>query len=83
MIHLDVLRQTYPLLGLAAYALDPGGDVTLEVHTPTGEYFTFRAPTLAACIEKAFPYRPPASAAPLIVVEQDVDWTKPGEDIFG
>ncbi|MGF7008137.1 hypothetical protein [Aminobacter sp. BE322] len=52
---LDELRAAYPHLGFAVYALEPGGTVTLEVHTPDGQLFTWSAPTVDAAIARAFP----------------------------
>lgn len=57
---LDDLRRKNPTLGFAAYALEPDGPVTLEVHT-FGLVATFEAPSLARCIEKAFPPAPKPS----------------------
>lgn len=51
---LDELREVRPDLGLAVYAFEPGGDVTLEIHFE-GEIFPFQAPTVAGAIEAAFP----------------------------
>jgi hypothetical protein len=42
-------------MGLALYAYEPGGDVTLEVHTPDGQTFPFTGPTEAAVLARAFP----------------------------
>lgn len=50
----DELRRKNPTLGFAAYALEPDGPVTIEVHT-FGLVATFEAPTFARCVEKAFP----------------------------
>jgi hypothetical protein len=50
----DALRKENPNVGLAAYAIEPGAAVTLEVFA-FGQVGTFEAPTLAGCIEKAFP----------------------------
>lgn len=52
---LDEARRRYPHLGMALYAYEPGGLVTLECHTPSGEVFTFIAETEALAIAKAFP----------------------------
>lgn len=51
---LDAIRRHHPDLGLALYAYEPGGPVTLEVHTPDGQVFTFTGPTEAAVLAKAF-----------------------------
>ena len=52
---LDDLRQKQPDLGFAIYAYAPGGPVTLEVHTPMGDVFTWKAPTEAEALAQAFP----------------------------
>lgn len=52
---IDDARAAFPKLGLALYAYDPGGPVTLEVHTADGQTFTFSGPTEAAVIARAFP----------------------------
>ena len=59
---LDKARAAFPLLGLALYAYEPGGPVTLEVHTADGQTFSFTGPTEAAVIARAFPSL--AEAAP-------------------
>lgn len=51
----DELRAANPDLAVSLYALEPGGFVTLEILTPDGQAFTFRAETAAAAIERAFP----------------------------
>lgn len=56
---LDELRQRLPDVGVAVYAYEPGGPVTLEIHAPDGATFTFVGPTLAAAMDRAF-----ASASP-------------------
>lgn len=61
---LDDARAAFPLFGFALYALDPGGDVTLEVHTPDGELFAFTGPTEQAVLEAAFPPEPIAAPPP-------------------
>lgn len=52
---LDDLRQQHPELGFAIYAMEPGGAVTFEVHTPDGDMFSWCGPTAASAIEQAFP----------------------------
>jgi hypothetical protein len=52
---LDEARAAYPHLGMALYAMEPGQPVTLEVHTPDGQMFTFRARTEAGALARAFP----------------------------
>ena len=61
MNRLDDLRARYPKLGFAVYAIEPGKPVTLETHSPDGQVFTFRAATLDAALDKAFPPEPPAN----------------------
>lgn len=58
----DDARAAFPKLGLALYALDPGGPVTLEVVSADGQIFPFKGPTEAAVIARAFPslVEPPA-----------------------
>jgi len=58
---LDEIRATYPHLGLALYALEPGGPVVLEVHAP-GFLQTWRGQTVQAVVDQAFPpeVEPPA-----------------------
>lgn len=55
---LDDLRSTFPHLGFAVYAIEPGAPVTLEVHTADGQVFTTVRRTLDAAIERAFPSPP-------------------------
>lgn len=52
---LDDLRAKYPTFGFAVYALEPGGEVTLEVLTPDSTVFSFNSPTVASVIDAAFP----------------------------
>ena len=54
----DAVRTGWNGIGLALYALEPGGDVTLEVHSE-GEVYSFRAPTAADAFALAFPPAPP------------------------
>jgi hypothetical protein len=54
---LDDIRAAYPPLGFAIYALEPGGDVILEVHSPEA-LFTFTGPTTQAVLDAAFPPEP-------------------------
>lgn len=61
---LDDLRARYPHLGFAVYAIEPGGPVTLEVHTPDGTVFTTVGPTEAAAIARRFPPEPEAPPSP-------------------
>lgn len=52
---LDEIRAAYPHLGLAVYAFEPGGPLTLEVHTPDGQSWQFMATTEAQALALAFP----------------------------
>lgn len=52
---LDAVRAANPDIGIALYAYDPSGPVTLEAHTPDGQVFTWRAETVEAAIAVAFP----------------------------
>lgn len=52
---LDDARAAFPKLGLALYAYDAGGPVTLEIHTADGQTFPFVGPTEAAVVARAFP----------------------------
>lgn len=80
---LDEIRARFPQFGLAVYALEPGGPVTLEIQTPDGESFAFEGPTVAAVLERAFPApaaeEAPATAAVPVAAEPAAG----GEDIFG
>jgi len=61
----DDARVMYPRIGIALYALEPGGVVTLEVHSE-GEVYTFQAGSAEEALAVAFPVAPveePASAA--------------------
>lgn len=51
----DTIRKQNPDIGLAIYALEPGGPVTLEIITPDEQVFTFRGATQAEALAKAFP----------------------------
>ena len=52
---LDEARAGNPDLGFALYGYEPGGAVTLEVHTPDGEVFTWSGATEADVFALAFP----------------------------
>lgn len=62
-MNLDELRQRYPRLGFAVYAIEPGKSVTLEIYDGD-EVYTFRGKTAAAAIETAFPAQDPEPAPP-------------------
>lgn len=51
---LDDVRAAYPHLGLAVYAYEPGGPVTLEIHA-AGQVFAFEAATEAEAVVTALP----------------------------
>ena len=50
----DSARQDWPSIGLAIYALDPDGPVTLEVHS-NGDVYRFDAATAEEALMLAFP----------------------------
>lgn len=52
---LDAARLAHPELGYAIYAYEPRGAVTLEIHDPAGEVFTFTAESEEAAFLLAFP----------------------------
>lgn len=52
---IDDIRAKYPHLGLALYGLEPGKPVTLELLTPDGKVFPFKAATEAEAVALAFP----------------------------
>jgi hypothetical protein len=52
---LDDIRARHPDLGLALYAFEPAGVVTLEIYAPDGEVYAFKARTVAEAIAIAFP----------------------------
>jgi len=52
---LDAVRAAFPRLGLALYAFDPDGPVTLEVHAADGQTFSFTGATVGAVTRRAFP----------------------------
>lgn len=47
---LDRVREDWPEFGFAVYAFTPGAGVTLEVHAPNGDIFTFSGATEAECL---------------------------------
>lgn len=51
---IDALRTKYGRLGFALYALEPGGEVTLECVNEEGKIFTFRGATEEAAILAGF-----------------------------
>lgn len=52
---IDTIRAAYPHLGIALYAYEPRGPVTLELLAPDGQTFSFSAPTAEAAAVKACP----------------------------
>ena len=60
---LDDLRRQNPDLGFAIYAYAPG-PLTLEILTPDGRTFPFKADTLDEAIALAFPERAAPEAPP-------------------
>jgi hypothetical protein len=61
---LDDLRARHPELGFAIYAYEPGGLVTLEVLTPDGKTYPFKAETAASAAALAFPETAEPDPAP-------------------
>ena len=64
---IDRIRALFPHLSIGVYALEPGGDVTVEVYTPDGTRFSHKAPTEAGCFAAIFgplPDDQPADPAP-------------------
>lgn len=59
----DEARAAFPHLGLAAYAYEPGGPVTLEAITE-GRVFAFTGPTLQDALDRAFPADPKPEPEP-------------------
>jgi hypothetical protein len=56
-VNFDELRDAFPELGFALYALEPRGVVTLEVHED-GQVFSFIGATAQEAIDTAFPPQP-------------------------
>ena len=50
----DEARRAHPHLGMALYALEPGGAVTLEI-VMDQDVFSFRGSTAEECLQTAFP----------------------------
>lgn len=69
MATIDDIRAGLPMLGVAVYALEPGGPVTLEIHAPNEEggtdIFTWVAMSEAEAIDLAF-LPPPPRAQPTV-----------------
>jgi hypothetical protein len=64
---IDRIRLAYPHLALGVYALEPGGDVTVEVFTPDGTRFAHKGPTEAEALTAIFgtlPEDPPPAVDP-------------------
>lgn len=61
---LDDIRTRNPALGFGVYAMDPGGDITLEVYAE-GDVFSFTGPTVAHALAAAFPDEPAPKPDPL------------------
>lgn len=60
----DALRSAFPQLGFALYALEPLGDVTLEIYTADGAVYSFTSATAEGAIAAAFPADPPVVTKP-------------------
>jgi hypothetical protein len=56
-VSFDAARRLWPGIGLAIYALDPAGIVTLEVHAD-GEVYSFFADSAETALSLAFPQAP-------------------------
>lgn len=54
-VTLDDARAALPDCGFALYALDPAGEVTLEVHLVGGDILTFRGDTETEVLGYLFP----------------------------
>lgn len=52
---IDEARAAHPTLGFCLYAIDPTEPLTLEVHTPDGQVFSWSGPTEEAVLFLAFP----------------------------
>lgn len=52
---IDEARAAHPSLGFCLYAIDPAEALTLEVHTPDGQVFSWLGPTEEAVLHQAFP----------------------------
>lgn len=52
MVDIDTLRARLPHLGLAVYAYQPLGQITLELHVD-GKVYTFEAQTFEDCLRAA------------------------------
>jgi hypothetical protein len=63
---LDEIRTANPDLGVAVYAYEPGGPVTLEIHTPDGQMFSWVGATEAEALNLAFPSQEPAPPEPAL-----------------
>lgn len=74
----DELRARLPDFGLALYAYEPGGPVTLEIVAPGEQPFSFEGGSEAAVIERAAAGLAPSDTAPPVSVVAD----EPA-DIFG
>jgi hypothetical protein len=67
MSSIDDIRERFPDLGFAIYAMEPGAEVTLEVLLPDGlTLHTVRRRTVAEALASLFPSPAPA------VKEEDV-----------
>lgn len=58
---IDDLRARFPLCGFSLYALEPGGDVTLEIVAPDQTIYEFKAGSEAAACLLALPSDEPAA----------------------
>ncbi|QIG74354.1 hypothetical protein EVC08_042 [Rhizobium phage RHph_N65] len=52
---LDDARAANPDIGFALYAYQPGEALTLEIHTPDGQVFSWTGASEADVLSQAFP----------------------------
>ncbi|MDK4729368.1 hypothetical protein [Rhizobium phaseoli] len=71
---LDDLRREHPTLGAALYAYQPGEALTLEIHTPDGQVFSWTGASEADVLSQAFPPETDEAETPAS--------TKPTHSIF-
>ena len=69
---IDEIRARYPHLGVAVYALEPNGVVTVEVHAPGGWVRSWRGQTAAEAIAQAFPPEAVSPQPSPVEPEEDV-----------
>lgn len=67
-MNIDDIRKQYPGMGLAVYAMEPEGPVTLEFYEGD-QVYTFTGPTFAAALESAFPPKTEPPPEPINVLD--------------